>query len=109
VTEAEARALVAALDTEFSRPSEDSWVLSRRAAVESYSASQHDDGSWRVTVLWEQGDHRFGYTVKSLADPVVVGQATPEQAATDLRMFCVEEPHAPEGETDESGRVWIGA
>lgn len=108
VTEAEARALVTALDAEFSYMTDDSWVLSRRSAVESYSASQTDDGSWRVVLLWRQRQHRLGYTVKNLADPIVLGPATPEQAAIDLRMFYVEEPHAAEGERDDSGRLWLG-
>ncbi len=107
MTEAEARALVAALDREFSHPTLDSWVLERRAAVESYAADQAEDGSWRVTLLWHQDVYRFGFEVRDLHDPVVVGWPTPEQAALDLRMFFVEEPHALHGKQDESGRYWV--
>jgi hypothetical protein len=107
VDEGEARALVAALDYEFSRPRNDEWALARRAAVESYAASQADDGTWRVTLLWRQGEHRFGFAVQELEDAVVVGEATPEAAALDLRMLFVEEPHAAEGVRDATGPLWV--
>jgi hypothetical protein len=107
VNEDEARALVTALDREFSYPTSDSWVLSRRAAVESYTANPADDGSWCVTLLWRQGEHRFGFRVRHLEDAVVVGSPTPEHAALDLRMLFVEEPHAAEGDRDVFGRYWV--
>ncbi len=94
MTEAEARALVAALDDKLSSGS---WVLSRRAAVESYTAAQTDEGSWCVTLRWQQGEHRFGFEVDELGDAVVVGGPTPEQPALDLPMRLVEEPHGAEG------------
>jgi hypothetical protein len=107
VDEAHARALISALEDEFSHATGDAWVLSRRASVESYTASQTHDGSWLVTFLWQQGDHRFGFVVREVDDAVVAGLPTPERAALDLRMFFVEEPHAPVGVRDDTGRYWL--
>ncbi len=107
MTEAEARALVAALDQQFSFPSDDSWVLQRRSAVESYFEKQSPDGSWSVVLLWTQGSNRFGTVVEQLTDLVADQASTAAQVAVDYRMFCVEEPHALDGVRDPTGRIWL--
>jgi hypothetical protein len=108
VNQAEAQAVVAALDRESSYPTRDRYVLARREAVESYAAEQSDDGSWRVVLCWTHGDERFGVVVAELTDTFVAGdEPTAEQAALDLRMLYVEESQSAEGRRDIAGRVWV--
>ena len=102
----DAQALVAALRTELARGA-DPWTRRCAESVQALHAEAAPDGEWTVVLHWAQGPFEHGLRIRDLTTHLPAGTGTVQEAATEIRISEIEEPHGPRGTPDPSGRYWL--
>lgn len=66
-----------------------------------------DVHGWGIELLWRQGASSYGCRLWTLESVVSGGVVSSYQAAVDVSMFVIEEPHGPLAHWDAEGRYWF--